>query len=38
MKQHGFDISPSEIDEEFCISWNMAEWEDEEENAETEES
>lgn len=27
---------PSEIDEEFCISWNMAEWE--EENAETEES
>lgn len=29
---------PSEIDEEFCISWNMAQWEDEEENAETEES
>lgn len=27
---------PSEIDKEFCISWNMAEWE--EENAETEES
>jgi hypothetical protein len=27
---------PSEIDEEFCISWNMAEWE--EENAEAEES
>lgn len=29
---------PSEIDDEFCISWNMAQWEDEEENAETEES
>lgn len=29
---------PSEIDEEFSISFNMAEWEDEEENAETEES
>ena len=29
---------PSEIDEEFCISFNMEVWEDEEENAETEES
>ena len=29
---------PYEIDDEFCISWNMAQWEDEEENAETEES
>lgn len=29
---------PSEIDEEFSISFNMAEWESEEENAETEES
>ena len=29
---------PSEIDEEFSISFNMAEWENEEENAEAEES
>lgn len=29
---------PEEIDEEFCISSNMAEWENEEENAEAEES
>jgi hypothetical protein len=29
---------PSEIDEEFSISFNMAEWENEEEDAEAEES